>query len=271
MDKPRVAITLADLRARKARQQKFSMLTAYDASFAAAISAAGVDAILVGDSLGMVVQGHASTVPVHIAHMVYHTAAVARANTHCFLLADMPFMAAASDAAALRHAARLMRAGAQMVKLEANPDLPQRIAQLSREGVPVCAHFGLTPQSIHRLGRYQVQYRGAQGRARLLEHARAAEAAGADMLLVECVPAPLAAQLAKEAKVPVVGIGAGPKVDGQVLVMHDMLGVSSLPKPPRFVENFLARGDGSVEGAFRAYHQAVLDGQFPRAAHAWSA
>ena len=271
MDKPLAPTTLADLRARKAEGKKFSMLTAYEAGFAAAINAAGIDAILVGDSLGMVVQGHASTVPVHIAHMVYHTAAVARANVRCFLLADMPFMAASDTAQAARCAARLMRAGAQMVKLEAQPQLPQHIAHLGAQGVPVCAHFGLTPQSIHRLGRYRVQYKGAAGQARLFKETQAAEAAGADLLLLECVPAPLAARVARRARIPVVGIGAGPDVDGQVLVMHDMLGLSSLPKPPRFVENFLPRGDGSVAGAFRAYHRAVVDGQFPTAAHAWQA
>jgi len=263
------AVTLNTLKALKASGERFSVLTCYDASFAAAMARAEVEVILIGDSLGMVLQGHDSTLPVTVADMAYHTAAVARGNKTSLLMADLPFMAYASMADALANAATLMRAGAHLVKLEGGAWLSDTVMQLARGGIPVCIHLGLTPQSVNVMGGYRVQGRDESAAEQLLADALAAEAAGAALLLLECVPQGLAQRVQQTLGIPVIGIGAGPSCDGQVLVLHDMLGLHN-GKPARFVKNFLAEGDGSIEDAFRAYVKAVKSGSYPAAEHAFA-
>ena len=263
------AVTLNTLIALKASGERFSVLTCYDASFAAAMARAEVEVILIGDSLGMVLQGHDSTLPVTVADMAYHTAAVARGNKTSLLMADLPFMAYANLTDALANAATLMRAGAHLVKLEGGAWLCETITQLTRGGIPVGIHLGLTPQSVNVLGGYRVQGRDETGADQLLADALAAEAAGAALLLLECVPQGLAQRVQQALSIPVIGIGAGAACDGQVLVLHDMLGLHN-GKPARFVKNFLSEGDGSIEGAFRAYVSAVKSGSYPAAEHAFA-
>src|SRR5690606_22940296 len=225
--------------------------------------------VLVGDSLGMVVQGHDSTLPVTVADIAYHTAAVARVLTRALLLADLPFQADATPERALDASTVLLQAGAQMVKLEgAGPKL-EVIRFLTEREIPVCSHLGLTPQSVLRLGGYKVQGREQQAAERLLADARAVAEAGAALLVLECVPTPLARRITEAVDIPTIGIGAGPHCDGQVLVLHDFLGLDSGHRRPRFVKDFLA-GGGSVDGAVRAYAQAVRDGSFPGAEHAYA-
>lgn len=263
-----MAVTLRTLQQYKADGQKFSVLTSYDACFAHLISDAGIDVMLVGDSLGMVLQGKDSTVPVTTEQLAYHTECVARGNSHSFIMADMPFMTAASLDRALDAAQALMQAGANMVKLEGAGWLADVITVLKRNGVPVCAHLGLTPQSVNAFGGYRVQGREQSAADQLIEDAKALEAAGADVLLLECVPQPVTAKLVAAVSVPVIGIGAGPECDGQVLVAHDMLGITP-GKPARFVRNFLAdqAGTNAIQDAFSAYDKAVKDGSFPAAEH----
>jgi len=263
------AVTLNTLKALKANGERFSVLTCYDASFAAAMARAEVEVILIGDSLGMVLQGHDSTLPVTVADMAYHTAAVARGNKTSLLMADLPFMAYATMTDALANAATLMRAGAHMVKLEGGAWLSETITQLTRGGIPVCIHLGLTPQSVNVMGGYRVQGRDETGAEQLLADALAVEAAGAALLLLECVPQGLAQRVQQALSIPVIGIGAGAACDAQVLVLHDMLGLHN-GKPARFVKNFLSEGDGSIEGAFRAYVKAVKSGSYPAAEHAFA-
>jgi 3-methyl-2-oxobutanoate hydroxymethyltransferase len=250
----------------KAEGIRIAMLTAYDASFAACMDAVGVDVVLVGDSLGMVVQGHHSTLPVTVDHMVYHCAAVARGLTRALLLADLPFQSYATPERALTAASRLLaEGGAAMVKLEGAGPVLESIAFLAQRDIPVCAHLGLTPQSVHRLGGYRVQGREVAVAERLRADAQAVVQAGAELLVLECVPRDLAAELTRSCPVPVIGIGAGVGCDGQVLVMHDVLGVTP-GKRPRFVRDFLS-GSAGVAGAFEAYVQAVRNGSFPTEAH----
>lgn len=250
----------------KAERIRIAMLTAYDASFASCMDAVGVDIVLVGDSLGMVVQGHSSTLPVTVDHMVYHCAAVARGLKRALLLADMPFQSYATPARALDTASRLVaEGGAAMVKLEGAGPVLDSIQFLAQRDIPVCAHLGLTPQSVHRLGGYRVQGRDESVAARLRLDARAVVEAGAELLVLECVPRGLAADITAESPIPVIGIGAGAACDGQVLVMHDVLGVTP-GKRPRFVRDFLS-GAASVAAAFEIYVQAVRDGSFPADAH----
>jgi len=253
----------------KRNQQKLVMLTAYDASFARAMENNGVDLILVGDSLGMVVQGHDSTLPVQLRDMVYHTTIVARGLKRAFLAADLPFGSDATPQRALDAALQLLAAGAQMVKLEGAGFKLDIIRYLVEREIPVCSHLGLTPQSILRLGGYKVQ-----GRDRAAEQvcadAQAVAQAGAQMLVLECMPTPLAARITHELDIPTIGIGAGPQCDGQVLVLHDLLGLDSGHRRPRFVKDFLAEG-GSVAGAMRAYADAVRAGTFPDAEHSYAA
>ncbi|MCC8553010.1 3-methyl-2-oxobutanoate hydroxymethyltransferase [Xanthomonas hortorum] len=249
--------------------RKLVMLTAYDAGFARTFDVNGVDLILVGDSLGMVVQGHASTLPVTTADMVYHTASVARALERALLVADLSFQADATPERALDAATQLLQAGAEMVKLEGAGHKLEVIRYLVEREIPVCAHLGLTPQSVLRFGGYKVQGRGEAGE-QLRRDAQAVVDAGASLVVLECVPTPIAAQISAELSVPTIGIGAGPGCDGQVLVMHDMLGLDSGHRRPKFVKDFLAEG-GSVAGAVRAYAQAVRDGSFPDAEHAYAA
>lgn len=260
------AITMNTLRNLKQTGEKFSVLTCYDATFSAAMARAEVEVILIGDSLGMVLQGHSSTLPVTTQDMAYHTAAVARGNQVSLLMADMPFMSYASLDSALNNAATLMRAGAHLVKLEGGAWLTETVTQLTRGGIPVCIHLGLTPQSVNVMGGYRVQGRDEAAAQQLMDDALAVEAAGAVMLLLECVPAPLAARVQQALSIPVIGIGAGRACDGQVLVMHDMLGLHN-GKPARFVKDFLANSDGGIEGAFKAYVKAVKNGQYPAEEH----
>lgn len=263
-----MAVTLRTLQQCKNEGRKFSVLTAYDACFSQLISEAGVDVMLVGDSLGMVLQGHDSTLPVTTAQLAYHTECVARGNRGSLVMSDMPFMTAATLDRALDAAHTLMQAGANLVKLEGAGWLADTIAVLKRNGVPVCAHLGLTPQSVNAFGGYRVQGREQDAAEQLIADARKLQDAGADVLLLECVPQPVTARLVASVEVPVIGIGAGPECDGQVLVAHDMLGISP-GKPARFVRNFMADSD-SIQAALAAYDKAVKDGSFPAAEHCFA-
>lgn len=259
-------ITLRTLDAHKRKGERFAVLTAYDASFAAVAEAAGVEVILVGDSLGMVVQGHETTLPVTMDEMVYHTRAAAAGTRQALLMADMPFMSATTPELALANAGRLMQeGGAHVVKLEGAAAQAETVFRLTQQGIPVCAHLGLQPQSVHKLGGYRVQGRGEQEERAMLEDARALQQAGADLLLLECVPRTLAARIVAESTVPVIGIGAGPDCDAQVLVLYDLLGVTP-HKPPRFARCFLESGR-TIAQAIEAYVAAVKDGSFPGAEH----
>jgi 3-methyl-2-oxobutanoate hydroxymethyltransferase len=258
-------LTIPGLLAMKARGEKIAVLTAYEASFAAAMDDAGVDVVLVGDSLGMVVQGHGTTLPVTLDQMVYHTSCVARSLRRALLAVDLPFMSYATPVQAMESAARLMReAGAHMVKLEGGRQREETIRALVGQDIPVCAHLGLLPQSVHRLGGYVVQGRDEQAAQSLREDAVILQDAGATALVLECVPATLASEITAALSIPTIGIGAGPGCDGQVLVCHDMLGVT--PRSPRFCKNFL-RETGDVRGAFGSYVAAVRAGQFPAPEH----
>ncbi len=258
-------ITLPILRTQRAQGEKIAVLTCYDASFARALDAAGVDVLLVGDSLGMVVQGHASTLPVKLAEMVYHTRCVAAGSKRAFIVADLPFGSyQPSPEHAFIAAAKLMAAGAHMVKLEGGAVMVDTVAFLTQRGIPVCAHLGLLPQSVNQLGGYRVQGRDDDDAAQLLADARALETAGAGLLVLEMVPAALAKTVTDTLAIPTIGIGAGAGCSGQVLVLYDMLGL--VPRAPKFSKNFLAGADG-IEAAARAYIAAVKDGSFPAAEH----
>ncbi len=260
-------ITLPALSQMKAEGKTIVMLTAYDASFARLVDAAGVDCVLVGDSLGNVVHGRDSTLGVTIDDMVYHVDAVRRGLDRALLVADLPFLAYHDRTTAIESAGHLMRAGAEMVKLEGGSVMGPQIAALVEQGIPVCAHLGLTPQHVHQLGGYRVQGREAASARRLREDARAVQEAGAALLVLECVPADLAAAVADDLPIPVIGIGAGPGVDGQVLVLYDVLGISPSPRP-RFVKDFMAEAT-SIDAALAAYVQAVRSGDFPAAEHVY--
>lgn len=256
-------MTRSRLRQAKIDRTPIAMLTAYEAGFARVAAAAGVDAFLVGDSLGMVVQGQRDTLAVSVDDVAYHTATVRRGVGDALVIADMPFLSDASVERALDAAAVLMgEGGADMVKLEGGAEKADIVRALTNSGVPVCGHVGLLPQRVRKLGGYRVQGREAADARRILEDAQALVAAGIDLLVVECVPSELGRALAEAIDVPVIGIGAGSDTDGQVLVMHDMLGLTE--KPPRFVRDFLAEG-GSIHGAFAAYVQAVRERRFPTA------
>lgn len=263
-------ITLTTLQSLKQSGEKIAMLTCYDATFAQAACQAGVDVLLVGDSLGMVLQGHDSTLPVSIADMAYHTACVKRGNQGALIIADLPFMAYATNEQTLLNSAALMQAGAHMVKLEGAAWLAEPIRLLAERGVPVCAHLGLTPQAVNILGGYKVQGRQEAQARQMRADAMALEQAGAAMLLLECVPSELAAEISQAVKIPVIGIGAGSATDGQVLVLHDMLGLSLTGRTPKFVKNFMA-GQSSIQHALSAYVKAVKDQSFPAAEHGFSA
>jgi 3-methyl-2-oxobutanoate hydroxymethyltransferase len=247
-------------------REKIAMLTCYDASFAALLDRAGVDALLVGDSLGMVIGGHRSTLPVTLDEMVYHTRCVAAGTRAALLIADMSFGSyQASREQAYDNAARLMSAGAKMVKLEGGAWLAPTVEFLAARGIPVCGHLGLQPQSVHRLGGYKAQGKTEATARTLRNDARALAAAGIDMLVLEMVPAALAAEITAEMSAPTIGIGAGPDCSGQVLVLYDMLGIYP-GKPARFVRNFMT-GSGDIEAAVSAYVKAVKDGSFPAPEH----
>ncbi|GIX31901.1 MAG: 3-methyl-2-oxobutanoate hydroxymethyltransferase [Porticoccaceae bacterium] len=257
-------ITLATLRGHKRARRRFPVVTAYDATFARLAEEAGIEVVLVGDSVGNVCLGHRSTVPVTMADMVHHTAAVARGVTRALVIADLPYMSYATPEQAFANAAALMQAGAQVVKLEGGDWLAPTVRGLAERGVPVCGHLGLTPQSVDKFGGYRVQGRDAESARRLLADAEALVAAGADLLVLECVPRALAAEITQRLPVPVIGIGAGPATDAQVLVLYDLLGIS--PKIPSFARDFLAEA-GTVRGALQRYAQAVREGSFPGPEH----
>jgi 3-methyl-2-oxobutanoate hydroxymethyltransferase len=253
----------------KADGRRIVALTAYDASFARVLDANDVDVVLVGDSLGMVVQGHNSTLPVTVEDMVYHTACVARGLRSALLIADLPFQSYATPERALDASTPMLAAGgASMVKLEGAGPMLETIHFLSEREIPVCAHLGLTPQSVLRLGGYRVQGREQAAAERLLADAQAVAAAGAELLVLECVPSLLAAEITAQLAIPTIGIGAGSSCDGQILVLHDMLGINSGHRRPRFVKNFLA-GAGSIDAAIKAYSDAVRDGSFPGPEHGY--
>lgn len=263
--KPWTVPMLADA---KRDGRKLVMLTAYDAGFARVLDESGTDLILVGDSLGMVVQGHDSTLPVTVDDCVYHVRCVARGLRKALLIADLPFGADATPERAFEASMRLLQAGAAMVKLEGAGHKLDVIRFLTEREIPVCAHLGLTPQSVLRLGGYKVQGREEKAAARMREDARLVAEAGATLLVLECVPSALAAQVTQASTIPTIGIGAGVDCDGQVLVLHDLLGANTGHRRPKFVKDFLAEG-GSIAGAVRAYADAVRSGDFPDAEHAY--
>lgn len=253
----------------RAAGRRLTMLTCYDASFARVLDDAGIDLILIGDSLGMVVQGHESTLPVRVDDVVYHTAAVARGAKHALKIADFPFGSDATPAQAHAAAVRFIQAGAAMVKLEGAGHKLETIRFLVEREIPVCAHLGLTPQSVLTMGGFKVQGREQSAAERLRGEALAVAEAGAALLVLEGVPAELATQITAASPIPTIGIGAGPGCDGQVLVLHDLLGIATGHRKPKFVKDFLAEG-GSVAGAVRAYAEAVRSGAFPDQAHSYS-
>ena len=265
-DADRPPVTLGTLARMRAERQKIACLTAYDASFAVLLDKAGVDVVLVGDSLGMVIQGYDTTVPVTMDQMVYHSAAVARGVRHALLMTDLPFMSYTSNEQALTNATRLMQeGGASIVKLESGASQLQIVEFLIRHDIPVCAHLGLRPQSVHKTGGFRVQGREQQAAQRMLAEAQSLELAGADVLLLECIPSSLGKAITEAVHVPVIGIGAGPATDGQILVLYDILDIT-VGRKPRFVRNFMA-GAGDCGHAVAAYVAAVRDGSYPAPEH----
>ena len=262
-------INIATLRTMKQEGTPIACLTAYDASYAALVDAAGTDVVLVGDSLGMVIQGHDTTVPVTVDDVVYHTRAVARGLRHAFLIADMPFMSYTNHGQALDNSVRLMQeGGAMMIKLEGGGGQLDIVEHLSDHDIPVCAHLGLKPQSVHKLGGFRVQGREPDHAKKMLEAGRRLQDAGADIVLLECVPNEVGQAMTEALDVPVIGIGAGPEVDGQILVLYDVLGIT-LGKTPRFVQNF-QQGNDSPLAAVQAYVKAVRDRSYPAPEHCFS-
>jgi len=265
-DSDRPPVSLSTLEQMKQRGEKIACLTVYDASFAALLDAAGVDVALAGDSLGMVIQGHDTTVPVTMDHMVYHSAAAARGLHRPFLISDLPFMSYPSRELALTNAVRLMQeGGARMVKLESGKGQTEIVEFLAGHDIAVCAHLGLKPQSVHKTGGFRVQGRDEEAARHMLEDALALEEAGADLVLLECIPAALGRSITQALKVPVIGIGAGPDTDGQILVLYDILDITPGRKP-RFVRNFMT-GVDSPQAALERYVQAVKSGEYPAPEH----
>jgi len=261
-----MAITLSTLKAMRERGDKIAVLTCYDASFARVLDAAGIEVLLVGDSLGMVVQGEETTLPVSMADMVYHTRCVVHGAKQAFVIADMPFGSyQQGPARAFANAAKLMAAGAQMVKLEGGAAMAKTVTFLVERGIPVCGHVGLTPQSVHQLGGYKVQGKGDAAAQKLFEDAVALQQAGAGLLVLEAIPAALARQVTQQLTIPTIGIGAGPDCAGQVLVLYDLLGIYP-GKPPKFARNFLTGAD-DVQAAVERYVKAVKSGEFPAPEH----
>ncbi len=261
--------TLHSIQQLKVDKSPIAVLTAYDASFAKLVSESGVEIILIGDSLGMVMQGLDSTVPVSMSDMIYHTQCVAKGNQSSFLVADLPYMAYATEQQTLANAAKLMQAGANMVKLEGGEWLCPSVELLAERGIPVCAHLGLTPQSVDALGGFKIQGRDQDDANQILRDAKAMEKAGAKLLVLECVPALLAEQITRQLAIPTIGIGAGNKTDGQVLVLQDMLGMNSDFKP-KFVKNFfLEEKVASIQDAVKSYVAAVKDRSFPSKEHSF--
>ncbi len=266
----RSRVTITTLQQMKTRGEKFACLAVYDALFADLASRAGIEVLLVGDSLGMVCQGHDSTLPVTMDDMVYHLTMARRGNRGALLMGDLPFMSYHTAGLTLDNAAQLMRAGAHMVKLEGGEWIAESTRLLVERGIPVCAHMGLTPQSINRFGGFRVQGRDPDQAQTMINEARMLEQAGASVVLLECVPTALAQAITGALSVPVIGIGAGVHTDGQIMVMHDMLGITPPDiRVPRFVKNFLPESGEGIFGAFRAYGEAVKAGRFPGPEHSY--
>jgi 3-methyl-2-oxobutanoate hydroxymethyltransferase len=261
-------ITISKLLAMRAEGEKITMLTAYDSTMSALLNRCGVETILIGDSLGNVIQGHSSTTPVTVEQVAYHTECVARANSHAFVIADLPFASYGDPVQALDSAAELMRAGADMVKLEGGDWQIDIIQYLVERSVPVCAHLGLLPQSVHVLGGYKVQGKSKDAASLMVEQAIACEQAGAQMIVLEAIPSSLGKIITESLSIPTIGIGAGADCSGQVLVLQDMLGISP-GKPPKFVKNFLD-GHTSIEAAVKAYVREVKSGKFPGPEHGFA-
>ena len=261
-------ITISKLLAMHAEGEKITMLTAYDSTMSALLNRSGVETILIGDSLGNVIQGYSSTTPVTVEQVAYHTECVARANTHAFIIADLPFASYGDPVQALDSAAELMRAGADMVKLEGGDWQIDIIQYLVERSVPVCAHLGLLPQSVHILGGYKVQGKSKDAASLMLEQAIACEQAGAQMIVLEAIPSSLGKLITESLTIPTIGIGAGTNCSGQVLVLQDMLGISP-GKPPKFVKNFMD-GHTSIEAAVKAYVREVKSGKFPGPEHGFA-
>jgi 3-methyl-2-oxobutanoate hydroxymethyltransferase len=263
-------VTLKTLAEIKANRQRFACVTTYDSTFAEIASSVGIEVLLVGDSLGMVLQGHDSTLPVTMENIVYHLEGVRRGNTGSLIMGDMPFMTYYSEGQTLHNAAQLMRAGAHIVKLEGGRWIAESTRLLVERGIPVCAHMGLTPQSINRFGGFRVQGRDPEQAQNMVEEAVYLEQAGASLLLLEAIPHQLAERITQSLRVPVIGIGAGKHVDGQIMVMHDLLGITPPDiKVPKFVKNFLKESDDGIRGAFSAYARAVKEGAFPGPEHSY--
>jgi 3-methyl-2-oxobutanoate hydroxymethyltransferase len=259
------AVTIPSLMSMRAAGNKISMLTCYDASFASLMDRCGVEVLLIGDSLGMVCNGHTSTLPVTVAEVAYHTAAVARGSKSAMVLADMPFGSYGTPEQAFANAVTLIQAGAHMVKLEGGAWLADTVRFLTDRAIPVCAHLGLTPQSVHQLGGYKVQGKTIESADALKADAKLLQAAGATMLVLEAIPTGLGKEVTDLLAIPTIGIGAGPDCSGQVLVMHDLLGVFPGRKA-RFVKNFMD-GQTNIDAAVTAYVSAVKDGSFPGPEH----
>ncbi|KGD70513.1 3-methyl-2-oxobutanoate hydroxymethyltransferase [Tatumella morbirosei] len=261
------SVTINDLRKWKLSGEKFAALTAYDYSFAHLFSDEGIPVLLVGDSLGMTIQGHDSTLPVTVEQVAYHTAAVRKGAGAALLLADLPFMSYSSPVQAYENAAQLMRAGANMIKLEGGAWLAETVRGLTERAVPVCGHLGLTPQSVNVFGGYKVQGRDSDAAEVLLNDALTLERAGAQLMVLECVPHSLAARITTALSIPVIGIGAGNQTDGQILVMHDALGITD-GHLPKFSKNFLAE-TGNIRDAISLYIRQVAEGSYPSAEHSY--
>lgn len=267
MDSP--PVNVATLREMKERGEPIACLTAYDASFAQLVDVAGSDIVLVGDSLGMVIQGHDTTVPVTVDDVIYHARCVATGIVRAFLIADMPFMSYTTPHQALENAVRLMQeGGAMMVKLEGGQGQVEVVSYLALHDIPVCAHLGLKPQSVHKIGGFRVQGREADSERRMVEDARALEEAGADIVLVECVPNRIGRLISDAVEVPVIGIGAGPDVNGQILVLYDVLGITR-GRTPRFVRNFMTGQDSPLD-AIENYVRAVKEREYPAEEHCFA-
>jgi 3-methyl-2-oxobutanoate hydroxymethyltransferase len=263
---PRPPVSIATLHRMKSEGEKIAAITAYDASFATLVDDAGVDMVLVGDSLGMVIQGHDTTVPVTLNDVIYHCRAVAKGLYRPFMMADMPFMTYSSKEQALDNAVRLMQdGGAKMVKLEGGAGQVEIVEFLANHDIAVCAHLGLKPQSVHKVGGFRVQGREDAAAEQMLRDAKALEGAGADVVLLECIPSALGTRITKELHVPVIGIGAGPETDGQILVLYDVLDITAGRKP-KFSKNFM-EGHSSALDAVKAYTEAVKARTYPAPEH----
>jgi 3-methyl-2-oxobutanoate hydroxymethyltransferase len=263
-------ITISTLERYKSVGEKFASIAVYDAGFAEIADSAGIEVLLVGDSLGMVLQGHDSTLPVTMEDIVYHLEMVGRGAKNALLMGDLPFMSYHSEGQSLENAAALMRAGAHMVKLEGGEWIAESTKLLVERGIPVCAHMGLTPQSINRFGGFRVQGRDPAQAQTIIDEATMLEDSGASILLLECVPLSLAKTITERLRIPVIGIGAGPHTDGQIMVMHDMLGITPPDiKVPKFVKNFLVETDNDIRDAFVRYRAAIIAGAFPDLAHSY--